>query len=66
MIDPLTLTARIERAEQENCPRCPACDGQGSVRGPERGMPWFDCKTCEGIGALSPEEGEAYDNRSGN
>ena len=28
--------------------RCPACDGMGERRGPQIGLPWYECKYCEG------------------
>ncbi len=43
--------------------QCPACRGMGEVRGPERGMPWLECRACDGTGAMTKEECEAWHDR---
>ena len=36
--------------------QCPACRGQGEVCGPQQGMPWFQCRYCEGSGVVSEQK----------
>ena len=36
--------------------QCPACRGQGEVRGPQSNMPWFECRYCGGSGVVTEQQ----------
>jgi DnaJ-class molecular chaperone len=39
---------------------CPACHGHGISRGPQKGMPWFDCRYCGGAGEVTEQQSLDY------
>ena len=40
--------------------QCPACDGAGEIRGPERGMAWYPCKLCDGTGEVTEDDAKDW------
>ena len=44
---------RQVRARNENEIKCPICNGQTIIRGPQTRIIWFNCAYCEGTGQVS-------------
>lgn len=40
--------------------QCPACRGEGAIRGPEIGMRYHECRYCVGYGEVSEDEAAAW------
>lgn len=55
-----TISAEKSRERIAEEFQCPACRGHGAIRGPQTNMPWFDCRLCDGTGAVTEHVAKNY------